>query len=774
MRFTSALLLLLPLLVGASLASPDAVKDAKSKDPLERLAAAGELATSEHKDAEKTLRRLLGDKDWEVAQVAALSLAQAGTEKSVDELVKTACGGPVRPVRLAAAAALAAIDPATGFEGIEKQMKGDSALLACEALAIVAPALESPPTSKKLERLLESDEMHVRMAAARASVALARTDREEVLRSLLESPFLALRGAALEAAKADPLVAQVEALIPYAEQIDLPDVLSRRSVDALASGLAAGGDEGSERAAALVTQLCGNAAAPVAQRGVQLARRLHAIGFSKAADLVVATGPAREHGEGGVRALSARLLALLDAEEAQKAALELYGDRSTRVRVAAARAVLTRRPVTTDEGRDWALAELSSASDRELRETLVVALGHPDLGEHGGTVSALANCLADSDWGVACCAAVSLGMTRAEDGVGPLVRLASESEDWRLRGAAVVGLSESLHKEGVPAVIERLGDEEPSVARTAYAFLLSIALGDRPEATVDAWTEWWAANGDKVRLFDPKERRERREKYGYSTPPAEIYKGLDVAVLESRGDQMQVVLDRLEIEHRLTSSNRVAADGLDASGVFVANCTGEIEGGDVERLAWFVKVGGYLCGSCWALTETIGRVAPGYVSKFQTRDEVLDKVEASLCDADSPYLVGVFGDGVRPIYNLEGSHLLQVDRPEAVEMLVDSLACAERWGGGNLACWFRWGHGTILDSANHFRNQGFENVLGLKKDEERKAYAVEHMGASYEFLRETAKAKFWGSTTKAAGEVFDLSVFRLVTNFVRQRRIEGR
>lgn len=774
MRLTFALLLLLPVLLGAGLTRQDAVKDAKSKDPLVRLAAARALASSEHKDTEKTLRRLLGDKDWEVAQVAALSLAEAGTEKSIEALVKAATAGPVRPVRLAAAAALAVIDPTAGFEGIEKQLKGDGALLACEALAVVAPAIESPPASKKLDRLLESDEMNVRMAAARARVTLARSDREAVLGSLLESPYLALRGAALEAAQADPLVTQVEPLIPYAEQIDLPDVLARRTVDALASGLVAGGDEGAERAAALVTQLCGNDAAPVALRGVQLARRLHALGFSKAADLVVATSPAREHADGGVRALAARLLALLDAEEALKAALELYGDSSARVRVAAARAVLVRQPVTADEGRDWALEELAGASDRELRETLVVALGHPDLAENKSTVAALAGVLADSDWGVACCAAVSLGMTRAEDGVAPLVRLAGESEDWRLRGAAVVGLSESLHKEGIPAVIERLADEEPSVARTAYAFLLSISLGDRPEPTVEAWTKWWAANGDKVRLFDPKERRERREKYGYSTPPAEIYKGLDVAVLESRGDQMQVVLDRLEIEHRLTSSNRVASDGLDAGGVFIANCTGEIEGGDVERLAWFVKVGGYLCGSCWALTETIGRVAPGYVSKFQTRDEVLDKVEASLCDADSPYLVGVFGDGVRPIYNLEGSHLLHVDRPEAVEMLVDSLACAERWGGGNLACWFRWGHGTILDSANHFRNQGFENVLGLKKDEERKAYAVEHMGASFEFLRETAKAKFWSSTTKAAGEVFDLSVFRLVTNFVRQRRIEGR
>ena len=53
-------------------------------------------------------------------------------------------------------------------------------------------------------------------------------------------------------------------------------------------------------------------------------------------------------------------------------------------------------------------------------------------------------------------------------------------------------------------------------------------------------------------------------------------------------------------------------------------------------------------------------------------------------------------------------------------------------------------------------------------------YAVDHLGLSLAELRESREAKYWDSTNKAAEAVRDLSVFELVTNFVRLRRIEGR
>jgi hypothetical protein len=81
---------------------------------------------------------------------------------------------------------------------------------------------------------------------------------------------------------------------------------------------------------------------------------------------------------------------------------------------------------------------------------------------------------------------------------------------------------------------------------------------------------------------------------------------------------------------------------------------------------------------------------------------------------------------------------------------------------------------VILDSANHFDLQGLERAEGLKSAEDRMAYAMDHMGLSYDDLRELAAKRVWGSRSKAAAAARDHSAFRLITNFVRHKRRQDR
>jgi len=754
----------------------DPQPDLKSKDPVARLAAVKAIVEGGGEDAEKTLLRALKDDDWEVALVATRGLGRHGSDKSLDPLVEMACEGPVRLLRAAAAESLALLDPAEAVEELGKELKRDGARAACQALVRVAPRLgEAVEPPKALAKLCDDDDLRLRAAAGAARVALMRAGRGELLQELLASEHLALRASALEVCAQQPHAEQVPPLLELLGRSELDDVLLRRALPAFVAGVDLDASTRAEQMKEALASLCTSEAARVARRGPLLAEATLVRSWAGELDLVELTAGARDHDEPGVRAGAARLLGLLqDGRAAEAARIVAEQDASERVRRAALEARLRLRPVTEEETRGWLVERLEREGSRELREEIVVALGHPELAEDAAVAEALIAALADREWRVAACAAVSLGITRSPAAVEPLAKLSREAEDWRLRGAAVVGLAKSFQKPAVEAVIAALEDTEPLVAKSAHTYLLSIARGAELAAEVALWTEWWEREGPKLRLLDPLAQQERNRKYDYEAPPEVIYRGLDVVVLESRGDRIQVLLERLGIDHRLTMSSRVAQDGLDAAGVFVANCTGELEPGDVERIEWFVAVGGYLCGSCWALTETIERIAPGVLSKVVTRDEVLDDVEASPCSADSPYLRGVFGEEVVPLYHLEGSHLVRVLQPERVEMLVDSAECAEKWGGGNLACWFRSGHGTILDSANHFHSQGFESAQGLKKAEERQAFAVDHLGASLQRIRETRKAKFWGSNHKAAEEILDYSVFRLVTNFVRLRRLEGR
>ena len=64
---------------------------------------------------------------------------------------------------------------------------------------------------------------------------------------------------------------------------------------------------------------------------------------------------------------------------------------------------------------------------------------------------------------------------------------------------------------------------------------------------------------------------------------------------------------------------------------FVSNCTGEITAEEAMRISWFLRCGGYLFGSCWAVRDTIhGRAIknkealanPGALALYADRAEL--------------------------------------------------------------------------------------------------------------------------------------------------------
>jgi HEAT repeat protein len=749
----------------------DLVPNLKSRDAVERLSGAHAAIEEGGPGLPKILRKLLKDKDWEVAMLATSALGDVGEAKDVGSLVKLASGAPIAQWRATAALALGKLDAPLAVKGLIKKLKKETTGPACEALILIAPQVESFEPPKALSRLLKDDSATLRASGAGALLALTRSEREPLLKSLLASEFLSVRARVLEVAQTQPNKAYLNPIGQLLKRPLLNDVILRRALPAfVACANLLEGETGSTYEA-LIVDLAKSKTPEVARRAALLAEEL----LDAEYELLNWTAKARDHKDSGVRAGAARLLGLLKDEAALEVCLAFYDkDGSERVRLAALGSILRLQPITEEAGRVWAVAQLPTAREPSLRELIAVALGDKSLLEDVAVAKALVVAMDDPDWAVAACAAVSLGITRNPLGVSTLLERAIADKDWRLRGAAVVGLTKALQKEGIPGLIIALQDTEPLIRRTALSYLNTLRRGDKLTAESKEWTPWWESIKGNIRLYDPREQRERNAKYGYTASPEVIYRDLDVLVLNSRGDHIQKIFERLEIDHRMTQSEHIPDDGLDAGGVFVSNCTGEMGRKDLERLQWFVKVGGYLTGSCWALTETIQHLEPGIVRMLGTNEQVMDDVIASPCDIDSQYTQGVFAPYVKPIYHLEGAHLIEVRQPERIQMLVDSVGCAERWGGGNLACWFQSGHGTILDSANHFDSPVFQHAKSLKKPEQRMAYAIDHMGATFQRIRETVKEKFWSSNSKAAEHIFDDSVFRLLTNFVRLRRLEGR
>lgn len=801
MKIKAALCLV--LLGTLAQAQDDPAKAIKSKEFETRKSAVLELSKGGHDKAAKLLTGALKDDDWEIAELAANGLGELGEEAgagALKALLRLSLDGPVFRLRRAAASAMGRIDPATAAEELAKKLSSKDSHAAAEALVEIGPAGEERKAPKSIKKAAEKGkEYGTRRAAAMAVLVVGAEDRSENLTALLEHEELGVRAAALDAVRAAPAAGDLEPVGAVLARPRLVPVIERRALWA-ARAILWTMESDDARAQAVTGLLSGPLASDQPSIAVRAPRLLgHLLspprdtygefvhGRSERFEpawILEQLAPLLAHASADVRAAAARTLGLVATEAARERAFELGAtDRDARVRRVALAAALVAPTDGGDAERDdesklaydevtaqWLIERIKAENDARTREDLVVALGVKDF---QAAVAPLAGALGDSDPWVAVCAAVSLGKTRLEAAV-PLLAALLKNDDWKLRGAAVVGLGQSFQKAAVPHLIASVEDPVPVIGRTAHEVLLAFSAQESADRSRSAWEAWWEEKEKSLRLVDPETADERAKKYGYSTDWDRIYGGLDLVVLESRGDHIQNIMTKLEIDHRLTQAASIVEDEVHSQAVFVANCTGEIESADVEHLSWFLRTGGYLFGSCWALHETIEKIYPGVIRKYEASGEVLDLVTADSCAQDSPYLEGVFAPGVRPLYSLVGAHLIEVLDPERAEVLIDSPECAERWGSGDLAVWFPAGHGVVLDSVNHFEEQGLTQAKGLKGAEMVQAYAIDHLGLTYEELRASKKEKFWGSPSRAAGEVLDLSVFRLVTNFVRIKRLEGR
>jgi len=813
------------VLLLSTFGTADPGADLKSKDFKKRLGAVAAIHAKGGADAEKLLLSALKDRDWEVVERAVEALAERGGEKALKPLIAVAAEGPVRRIRLAAAAALARLGPEEAAKRLSRRLvrKGKGAVHAAEALGVLARLSEAPETDrlrKAVAKAMKSKVATVRAATAGALRVFPAEERVGRFERLLDDEHIAVVAAALDALRETPTPTYLSAVAAQLVDPDLNDVVARRAIAAIVaifSGLEPEESDGAlktlealirdaskeaipaARAARLVGLLGASppppeeddepskgAAADVEKNGKKAAEK-DAPGAAVPAAAAKATLPSDvclgllepllwlkfE----GVRAAAVRALRRIRTPKAIERAAALLVDANARVRFQMLHALVAGRGLDDAPTLEQVIDRLANDPAPSVREEAAVLLGRsgPKGAPFEAPVRALAEALEDKSWSVAVVAAVSLGKTRAEAAVEPLAAKLNRKavKDWRLRGAAVVGLGKVQRKSAVPHLIRALKDRDEWVRRNAFEFLRRLTKRKIVDDPVE-WSAWWKRNGPTYTFEDRKAAARLLKKGGYATKPVDVYdKGraaLDVVVLQSRGDHIERLLDDLRIAYRITRAAQVHESDLHMFAIFVSNCTGEIQKGDIERLRWFVRVGGYLFCSCWALENTVEPVYPGLVQRFMTKGAVLDNVMAAPCPGDSPFLTDVFRPWTRPIYVLYGSYLIEVLQPERVEVLIDSPVAAARWGGGNLACWFPAGHGVILDSANHFDLQGLERVTGLKTAEDRMGYAMDHMGLDYAELRRLAAGKVWARQADAVKLVRDLSAFRFITNFARLKR----
>ncbi|MGQ0615317.1 MAG: HEAT repeat domain-containing protein [Planctomycetaceae bacterium] len=772
---------LLLLLGGGIAADPAALL--KSKAVEERLKGVQELLDQGGANAEALLLHALEDSDWEVVERAALALAvrgtpatkgPKGTAAATERLVLLALEGPIRRIRRAAVEALAKLDPEEARTRLVKRLNAKKdQLRAAEALAL----LPAPEAAKVLEKMVASREEEARWPGLEALGALKDSGRIPLYTKYLNDPDIVIRA---EAARALALTGADAAIPPLLQSLrtdPCTDVMDRRLGAAIRDLLLAQKEAtGAGRLGMTVVEAL--RAEEKAGPASRLARLLGLLGREAAplgpvADYVaVLKTSALGHKDPQVRAAAAWALGRIGHEDGyEPVARAAASDGDARVRFHALRAAVALKGAEAGEVLRRALREDDAVPVREEAAVLCARA------KIAAAVDDLAAALQDKAWEVVVASAVSLGKLHDPKGVAPL-RALVKHKDWRLRGGAVVGLGWIRQADAVDILIDAMDDPDLSVRRTAIEFLRYVR-GRAVDPEVKEWLRWWEKAKPSYEFVDRKEVAQREKRHGYAVRDKDVYEDMDLVVLQTRGggDEIQNLLTKLEIKHRMTRQSAVDQAALHPHALFVANCPGEIVSKDVERLDWFVRAGGYLFSSCWALSHTLLKAYPDLpIAKLTTRQQVIDSVVAESQPTEGPFLDGVFDGLARPLYELEGAHLIEVRDKERFEILIDSAECATRWGEGNLAGWCTLGHGVLLDSANHFEAQGMTpDSQALmrrrpKTEEDRMAFAVDHLGYGYEDLRGLRMRAVFQSAADAAAETRDYSIFRFITNFVRVKR----
>lgn len=798
---TASVGLILVVLMAMASTSPagEPAKDLKDPDAKVRLAAVDTLRTTATPEAEALLVSALEDKDGEVAERALKALAERTGDAALKALADACLNAPARRTRLSAARALS-IHPRFA-EGTLLLVKapGSALAAACEAGAVIADIAEDEGVRQLANRgfnVSAKKDQAPRAAAARCIGAFPADERAKLFAKLAVDEDVNVAAAAAEAVRCKPNAATTPVII---DLLSKPKPAPAHSVERrlAAAFLSAVAAEKTPEDAMKVAQraldaLATTAAAP-AKAGDALpagaspeaaVRLLHVIAslgslpddrISKP-DLFKGLAAAIRNPNPKVRAAAAFACGRLGIDAAADAATTIAKeDTDARVRLVALLAVASVRPAEKHDGAfRLFLDRLQYDTDPLVREEAGVALGRRGLqGVILSLQKSIERALAKKDgseWALGTVCLVSAGKTRDPAAVPVLTDTLAKAKDWRLRAAAVMGLGHVQDLAAIPPVIEALADKDPNVSMTAYEVLRRLTT-ERIDPKRNDWKAWWDKNGGGFRWIDREEEAKKAQKYGYAPDVKGVYEGLDVLVLDTRvgGDRIQEILTDLKIEHRITRAGSVPKSGLHPYGLFVANCPGELNPDDVEPIAWFVRAGGYLFASCWSVHETIEKVYPGVLRKFPINGQVIDNVETEPAALQSPFIDGVFKDLVRPVYCLEGAHLIDVLDRERAEVLMDSPWTEEKYGCGNMAAWFRAGHGLILDSANHFEEQGLAKVTTVRTPEERIAYAVDHLGLSWPEIR-AIDSKAWKTPQDAGKEAKDLSCFRLITNFVRAKR----
>lgn len=216
------------------------------------------------------------------------------------------------------------------------------------------------------------------------------------------------------------------------------------------------------------------------------------------------------------------------------------------------------------------------------------------------------------------------------------------------------------------------------------------ALGDRDRRVRSYEAGSWAAKA-RMRRDDPLDAE-----------ALEAVEAADIVVVPGSYDHVELVLEALELPFTPVPAEELPRVALRPEQVLVLNCPGHLPAEAIRHVREFVRLGGSLFTTDWALRHVLEPAFPGYV-EYNERPTADDVVRIEIHDREHRFLKGVMDEGDEPVWWLEGSsYPIRVRDAERVQVLLSSRELEAKYGEAPVAVTFAYGEGEVFHMISHY------------------------------------------------------------------------
>ncbi len=198
----------------------------------------------------------------------------------------------------------------------------------------------------------------------------------------------------------------------------------------------------------------------------------------------------------------------------------------------------------------------------------------------------------------------------------------------------------------------------------------------------------------------------------------------DIVVVPGSYDHVELVLDALAMPYLSVGAAQLAGVRLRPEQLLVVNCPGTGLGRALPAVERFIRAGGSLFTTDWALRHVLEPLFPGTV-RFNQRPTADDVVRIEVRRHDNPFLSGVMDGRDDPQWWLEASsYPIQVVDPARVEVMIASSELGAKYGEPAVAVLFHHGEGEVFHMISHYFLQRTE-LRGMRHQQPATAYFTE-------------------------------------------------